>query len=73
MSSDLQWQIVRNSHAYLIKKDGYVFSSEPGNLMNQHSFKFNGFIHRKTVDVSAKDKKVAITVKKYVRLINFLL
>lgn len=67
MSSDLQWQVVRNAHAYLIKKDGYVFSAEPGNLMNQHSFKFNGFIHRKTIDVSAnKDKKLAITVKKYV-------
>ena len=39
MSADLVWQIVKNNNAYLVKKCGVQFSSEPGNLMNVNSFK----------------------------------
>jgi len=39
MSADLVWQIVKNNNAFLVKKNGVQFSSEPGNLTNLNSFK----------------------------------
>lgn len=41
-SSDLQWQLLRNSHSFLVKRNGATFSSEPLNLANKHSPKFSG-------------------------------
>ena len=43
-SSDLQWQLLRTGHSYLVKRGdaGHCFSSEPMNLTNKHSHKFSG-------------------------------
>jgi len=63
MSSDLQWQLIRHSNAFVVKRDGITFSSEPGNLTNKHSFKFSGLVNRKTVGVEVKDKKISLALK----------
>ena len=45
-SSELQWQLLRTSHSFLVKRGGHTFSSEPLNLTNQHSAKFSGLGQR---------------------------
>ena len=66
-SADLQWQIIRNNHSFLVKRDGIVLSAEPANLTNTHSFKFSGLANTNTVAVNAnKDGKIVLTTRKYV-------
>lgn len=49
MSADLQWAILRNNSCFLVKKDGYEFTSEPGNLNQKNSFKFSGLANTKVL------------------------
>lgn len=43
MSSALVWQCLRTGNAFTRKGlQGETFSSESGNLMNKHSYKFSG-------------------------------
>ncbi|XP_026470920.1 60S ribosomal protein L28 [Ctenocephalides felis] len=58
MSAHLSWMIVRNNNAFLKKKRNInkPFSSEPNNLTNLSSFRYNGFVHKKTVGVVPADK-----------------
>merc|ERR1712215_661530 len=63
---DLAWEIVRNNHAYLLKKRNVKmpFSSEPNNLMNVNSLRYNGFCPKKVIGISAKGKKgIELTYK----------
>ena len=46
-SSELQWQLLRTGHSFLVKRSGAVFSAEPLNLTNTHSAKFSGLGQRK--------------------------
>ncbi|XP_038063865.1 60S ribosomal protein L28-like isoform X2 [Patiria miniata] len=65
---DLQWMIIRNNSCFLKKGNGLTFSSEPNNLKNKNTFKFNGLIHRKTVGIeAAKDGKGVVLVTKKIR------
>ncbi|GLV33641.1 Actin-related protein 3 [Carabus blaptoides fortunei] len=60
MSAHLSWMILRNNNAFLLKKRNISkpFSTEPSNLANLNSFRYNGLIHKKTVGiVEPKDKK----------------
>nr|CAJ17401.1 ribosomal protein L28e [Carabus granulatus] len=60
MSAHLSWMIIRNNNAFLLKKRNISkpFSTEPSNLTNLNSFRYNGLIHKKTVGiVEPKDKK----------------
>jgi hypothetical protein len=42
-SSDLQWQLLRANHSFLVKRGPTaVFSAEPLNITNTHSYKFSG-------------------------------
>jgi len=61
MSADLIWQVLRTHNAHLVKRDGITLSAEPGNLANQHTFKFSGLANPLTVHVGLKDKKIALT------------
>merc|ERR1711972_437705 len=67
MSADLCWQIIRNNHAYLIKAKGIKkpFSSEPNNLKNVHSPRYNGVCRERILGISpASDNKgVVLTYK----------
>ncbi|GLH03388.1 hypothetical protein R5R35_007120 [Gryllus longicercus] len=59
-SSHLQWMIIRNNSAYLLKKRNVKkpFSTEPNNLTNLNSYRYNGLVHRKSVGiVAAPDNK----------------
>lgn len=47
MSTDLQWELVRNFNCGLVKRSGCTFSTEPFNLAAKHSYKFSGFAQNK--------------------------
>jgi large subunit ribosomal protein L28e len=64
MSADLVWQIVKNNNAYLVKKSGVQFSSEPGNLMNVNSFKYSGIANNKSVIIGSTEKGVSFATTK---------
>ncbi|KAK6627627.1 60S ribosomal protein L28 [Polyplax serrata] len=53
MSSHLNWMIIRNNNAFLVKKTNInkAFSKEPNNLTNLNSFRYNGIIHKKCVGI----------------------
>lgn len=64
-SAELQWQLLRNSHSFLVKRSGATFSSEPLNLTNTHSFKFSGLANPRAVGVSltADGKRVQLQTR----------
>ncbi|CAK1542663.1 unnamed protein product [Leptosia nina] len=53
MSAHLNWMIIRNNNAFLVKKRNIKkpFSKEPNNVTNLNAFRYNGLIHKKTVGV----------------------
>ncbi|CAH4034968.1 60S ribosomal protein L28 [Pieris brassicae] len=53
MSAHLNWMIIRNNNAFLVKKRNIKkpFSKEPNNVTNLNAFKYNGLIHKKAVGV----------------------
>lgn len=53
MSAELQWECVRKFNCFVVKRDGAVFSTERGNLMNKHSFKYSGLVHARSVRVES--------------------
>ncbi|XP_059477952.1 large ribosomal subunit protein eL28 [Neocloeon triangulifer] len=56
----LSWAIIRNNNAFIMKRRNITkpFSTEPNNLSNLASFRFNGLIHKKTIGIEpAKDNK----------------
>lgn len=64
-SPELQWQLLRTSHSFLVKRGGHTFSSEPLNLTNQHSFKFSGLANPRAVGVAltADRKRVQLQTR----------
>ncbi|KLO20101.1 ribosomal protein L28e [Schizopora paradoxa] len=65
MSADLQWLLVRNSNAFMVKRvrEGPIFSKEPGNPMNIHSYKYSGLVNTKTIDVQESPSGIQVTTK----------
>nr|AEL28889.1 ribosomal protein L28 [Heliconius melpomene cythera] len=53
MSSHLNWMIIRNNNAFLVKKRNIKkpFSKEPNNVTNLNAFRYNGLIHKKAIGV----------------------
>lgn len=45
----------------MIKRDGATFSTERGNLLNKHSFKYSGLIHTRSVRVEAAASGVTLS------------
>ncbi|PAV22588.1 60s ribosomal l28 [Pyrrhoderma noxium] len=66
MSSDLTWLLLRKSNSFLVKTvpEGPVFSKEPGNLTNLHSYKYSGLANAKTIDVSASASGIRVVTRK---------
>ncbi|BES98799.1 ribosomal protein L28 [Nesidiocoris tenuis] len=66
MSSHLSWMIIRNTNAYLVKKRNISkpFSTEPHNLLNVASFRYNGLVHKKSIDISPVDKGFKVSWKR---------
>ena len=65
MSSDIAWAVTRNNSAYLLKLRGgqKPFSTDPLNLTNKNSQRYNGYLHKKAVGVTAGDKGFVLSVK----------
>ncbi|KAF8893683.1 ribosomal L28e/Mak16 [Gymnopilus junonius] len=66
MSNDLQWYLLRKSNAFIVKRvtEGPVFSKEPGNLRNLHSYKYSGLANSKTIDVKEENGAIKIVTRK---------
>lgn len=66
-SQDLQWLLVRSNSSFIIKQKGIgrIFSREPANLTQLHSYKYSGLVNAKSVAVEApaSGKGVVITTK----------
>lgn len=66
-TQDLQWLLTRKTSSHLVKQKGLgrIFSREPGNLMNVHSYKY-GWVNDKSVGIDAakSGKGIVITTKK---------
>ena len=45
----------------MVKRDGAVFSTETGNLMNKHSFKFSGLVHPRVVRIESAANGVSLS------------
>eukprot|EP00184_Porphyridium_aerugineum_P008530 CAMPEP_0184691350 /NCGR_PEP_ID=MMETSP0313-20130426/241_1 /TAXON_ID=2792 /ORGANISM="Porphyridium aerugineum, Strain SAG 1380-2" /LENGTH=141 /DNA_ID=CAMNT_0027149047 /DNA_START=95 /DNA_END=520 /DNA_ORIENTATION=+ len=56
MSQALIWEVIKNNHSALRKAKNATFSTEKGNLLGLHAFKFSGFANEKVVDISAAKK-----------------
>ncbi|KAL9902133.1 60S ribosomal protein L28 [Glossina fuscipes] len=66
-SPHLNWLIIRNNNAYLLKKRDVKkpFSTEPNNLTNVSCYRYSGLVHKKTLGiVPAADKKGFTVVMK---------
>ena len=74
MSQTLIWHLIRDNNSFMVKRErtsrsGAVqFSSEPGNLMNAHSFKYSGISNNRAVDISS-----ALALRSKVCIINNLI
>merc|ERR1712126_656099 len=47
MSAELQWMVMRNNHAFLLKRNKREFSKEASNLKNKNNFRYNVLVHKK--------------------------
>eukprot|EP00794_Sanderia_malayensis_P016112 gene16112-17737_t len=65
MSADLQWMLIKNNSSFLVKSLGKTLTKEPNNVMQVNSFKNNGLVHKKAVDVTeaADGKGVVLSLK----------
>ncbi|XP_046627780.1 60S ribosomal protein L28 isoform X3 [Neodiprion virginianus] len=73
MSSHLNWMIIRNNNAFLLKKRNISkpFSTESNNLTNLSSYRYSGLVHRKSVGiVDTPDKKGFTVVYKKAKSVN---
>jgi large subunit ribosomal protein L28e len=67
-SQDLQWLLVRTNTAFLVKQQGLprIFTREPSNLRQIHSYTYSGLVNDKRVGVEAAHggRGVVITTRK---------
>ncbi|CAH2088015.1 unnamed protein product [Euphydryas editha] len=64
MSSHLNWMIIRNNNAFLVKKRNIKkpFSKEPNNVTNLNAYRYNGLIHKKAIGVVENPNRKGFTV-----------
>lgn len=63
-SSTIQWDLLKNNNRYLVKRNGFTFSSDPLNLTGKNSFKFSGLANSKAVGVNVVNGKVTLQTKR---------
>ncbi|CAF1342235.1 unnamed protein product [Adineta steineri] len=52
-SSQVQWMIIRNTSSFLHRRKLATLTTEPNNLKNRNTYRYNGLIHPKVVGVEA--------------------
>ena len=63
-SPALVWEVIRShNNAFVLKRQGRMFSTEPGNLMNKHSPKYSGVSNDLVVDVFQSGRRVKVMTK----------
>ncbi|KAF8059736.1 RPL28A [Scenedesmus sp. PABB004] len=63
--SALVWECVKGHNSFVRKNlNGAIFSAEPGNLYNKHSYKYSGVANAKTVDITAEGDAVKVSKKR---------
>lgn len=64
MSSHLNWMIIRNNNAFLVKKRNIKkpFSKEPNNVTNLNSYRYSGLVHKKAISVVENPDRKGFTV-----------
>eukprot|EP00879_Flechtneria_rotunda_P012618 GHRR01013176.1.p1 GENE.GHRR01013176.1~~GHRR01013176.1.p1 ORF type:complete len:131 (-),score=51.76 GHRR01013176.1:50-442(-) len=61
----LLWEVVKGHNSFVRKNlHGRVFSAEPGNLYNKHSYKYSGIANNKAVDVSFEGDALKVSKKR---------
>eukprot|EP00088_Acartia_fossae_P001472 TRINITY_DN1056_c0_g1_i3.p1 TRINITY_DN1056_c0_g1~~TRINITY_DN1056_c0_g1_i3.p1 ORF type:complete len:152 (-),score=57.17 TRINITY_DN1056_c0_g1_i3:83-502(-) len=67
-SADVAWSIIRNNSAFILKKRNVnqPFSTEPCNLKNVNSKRYNGLVNAKAVGIEAgeNNKGFVLVTKK---------
>eukprot|EP00882_Tetradesmus_deserticola_P000386 GHRQ01000424.1.p1 GENE.GHRQ01000424.1~~GHRQ01000424.1.p1 ORF type:complete len:130 (+),score=65.26 GHRQ01000424.1:116-505(+) len=59
------WELVKGHNSFLRKNlHGKIFSAEPGNLYNKHSYKYSGLANAKTVDIRAEGDAIKVSKKR---------
>ncbi|KAG6473937.1 60S ribosomal protein L28-1-like [Zingiber officinale] len=63
----LIWEIVKKNNSFLVKQYGsgtnkVVFSREPNNLCNLHSYKHSGLANKKTVTILPGEKDLNVVL-----------
>lgn len=58
--SELNWQLIRNHNAFMVRRSGVVFSREAGNLANKHSYKYSGLAQPAVICVTPTEKGVSV-------------
>ncbi|VDL60299.1 unnamed protein product [Hymenolepis diminuta] len=51
MASHLHWMLVKNTHCYLMKRNGEQFSRDPLNIKGKNCFKYSGLVHKKAIGI----------------------
>ncbi|THH11623.1 hypothetical protein EW145_g563 [Phellinidium pouzarii] len=66
MSADLTWLLIRKNSSFIVKghAEGPIFSKEPGNLVNLHSYKYSGIANAKTIHVEETPAGIQIVSRK---------
>uniref|UniRef100_A0A182J4I4 Large ribosomal subunit protein eL28 n=2 Tax=Anopheles atroparvus TaxID=41427 RepID=A0A182J4I4_ANOAO len=68
VSSHLNWLIIRDHNAFLLKQKNIrkPFSTEPNNLTNVSSYRYSGLVHTKTISIAPAEKKgINFVYKRY--------
>lgn len=58
--SELNWQLIRDHNAFMVRRSGVAFSREAGNLASKHSYKYSGLAQPAVICVTPTDKGVAV-------------
>ena len=61
MSSELTWELIRNNNSFLVKRNGFTFSREAGNLVNKHSYKYSGLAQSKVIKIGLTEGGVSVS------------
>lgn len=63
----LLWEIVKKNNCFVVKQNGnssarVMFSREPNNLYNLHTYKYSGLANDKTVSITPAGEDLAVVI-----------